>query len=119
MASVILFLSIILANIALKEYINYRDRNNRYQIIYLSVLSLVDKINSENIYKLRSDRIEGKINGLNYILSIRKVAAGTKRDIVSLDTKQKESFLIECYRVILTIGGKRFRWYKTEYRRLR
>ena len=77
-ASIILFLSIVTVSLAYRQYINYKIKQKKYEKIFISALSLMSKIESEDLDKLTNR--SGTINGLNYHITIRKVAS--KRNYV-------------------------------------
>ncbi len=116
-ASAILFAAILTANAAFKQYTTYRIKQKKYEKIYISVLSLKDKINSSSL-GLFTDR-SGNINGLAYEITAKRVESN-RNYIYSIEQEasgNKGLFVITLYRVAIHIAGRVFRFYRTEYER--
>ena len=118
-ASVILFLSIVTVSLAYRQYTSYKLKQEKYEKIFISALSLMNKIESEKLDGL-TER-DGTINGLNYHITIRKVAS--KRNYVYGLTEKTSgnfgSFLLTLYRVKIDIANKSFVLYVTSYVKLK
>ncbi len=118
-ASIILFLSIVTVSLAYRQYINYKLKQEKYEKIFISALSLMSKIESEDLDKLTNR--SGTINGLKYHITIRKVAS--KRNYVYGLTESTSGnigpFLLTLFRVRIDISNKSFVLYITSYRKLK
>lgn len=114
-ASLILFFVIVTLSSGFKQYAAYRAKQKKYEDIYISVLSLKNKLEDENLANV-VDR-EGEINGLHYEIAIKEVAR--KRSFVYGETKDTTGnlgkFQIVLYKVIIKIRGKEFTFFKTQY----
>jgi len=117
-ASIILFLSIVTVSLAYRQYTNYKFKQKKYEKIFISALSLMNKIESEDLSKLTNRN--GTINGLDYRITITKVAS--RRNYVyglTEDTSGNTGpFLLTLYRVKISIGNKDFVLYITNYTKL-
>ena len=118
-ASIILFLSIVTISLAYRQYTNYKLKQEKYEKIFISALSLMNKIESEKLDGLTEE--DGTINGLNYHITIKKVAS--KRNYVYGLTEKTSgnfgSFLLTLYRVKIDIANKSFVLYVTSYVKLK
>ncbi|HIE59667.1 MAG TPA: prepilin-type N-terminal cleavage/methylation domain-containing protein [Hydrogenothermaceae bacterium] len=63
-ATLILSVSIMVISATLKQFFVYKNKLNKYQLIYTTTMSLIDKISLENLLKNPSS--QGKLNGLKY-----------------------------------------------------
>ncbi len=116
-ASIIMFFAILTVNAAFKQYASYKIKQQKYENIYISALSLIDKIENEKLDSFTYDT--GKINGLEYTVKAKRIAA--KRNYTygfsAKETGNKGRFLITLYKVEINIANKKFVFYKTQYRR--
>jgi len=117
-ATLILSVSILSMSAAFKQFFSYREKFNKYQTLYITTLSLVDKISTESLEKRPAG--EGKINGLNYryeaslVLRNRNFVYGESEQI----SGNKGNFEIQLYRVTLYVENKVFNFYVTRYKKL-
>ena len=115
-ASIILFLSIVTVSLAYKQYESYRLKQEKYENIYINVISLVNKTLSKNIIAPTFEET-GKINGTNYKIIARIVSS--KRNYVygfsSQSTGNKGNFMVKLYKISIEIDDLKFTFFKTEY----
>jgi|GEM_PF-2723673 len=117
-ASIILFVSVLTVNAAFKQYAAYKIKQQKYERIYISVLSLKDKTENESLGNLTGS-ITGKINGLPYTITAKRIASA-RNYVYSFDQEasgNKGGFIITLYQVTINIAGRSFKFYKTEYKK--
>jgi len=113
---VILFLSILSVSFTFKEYIYYKNRQQKNEDLYISVISLVNKLEGEDLNKIVFK--EGKINSFHYVLKIDKIDSARKWSYGFGSSGNKGKFLISLYKIVIEIGGKKFTLYKTRFKSL-
>ncbi len=118
-ASLILFFAILTLNAAFKQYTSYRLKQERYANIYISVLSLKDKLENEDLRGFTERK--GTINGLSYDITIRPLK--NEKNYVygqtAGSTGNKGQFDITLYKATLVIDGEIFTFFETQYRKTR
>ncbi len=116
-ASLILFIVILTLNAAFKQYTSYRIKQEKYELLYMSVLSLKDKLENEDLSRFST--INGKINGLDYTANVKAVARNRNYvyGFTPKESGNKGAFLITLYKITLKIAGKTFVFYKTQYKK--
>ncbi len=115
-ASVLLFMAIVTASIAFKQYKTYRLKQEKYEMIYISALSLMNKLEAENLYGKKLET--GTINGLAYSVNVKAVSS-RRNYIYGAEFRKSGNlgrFLITLFRVTIDISGRTFTFYKTEYK---
>lgn len=112
-ATIILFVSILTVNIAFKQYTAYKLKQEKYENIYISALSLMNKIENEKIsgffYK------NGKINGIEYTIRAKRAASNRNYIYDEMMGGNNGFFLLTLYKITIEMAGKKFVLYKTEY----
>ncbi len=116
-STLILFIVIATLSVAFKQYTAYRLKQQKYEMIYISVLSLKDKFANEDLSKIKN--VNGEINGLKYRASISIVQS--KRNFVygitPKESGNKGMFLVTLYKIVLKIAGRSYVFYQTQYRK--
>jgi len=84
----IISMVIVLMSFALKQFFMYKEKLEKYKHMYITTISLVDKLMAEPLLKKRL--YKGSINQINYKYEV----------------------------IILTIDGKKYEFYKTEYKKI-
>jgi type II secretory pathway pseudopilin PulG len=117
-ATLILSISILSISAALKQFFLYKEKLTKYQNLYFTTLSLIDRISAENL--TRKPTGEGYINGLHFHYVAEIVSKN--RNFMYGETEKtsgnKGNFEILLYKVKLYIGNKMFNFYVTQYRNL-
>jgi len=118
-ASIILFFSILTVNAAFKQYASYKLKQQKYENIYISVLSLINKLENKqlNMFTYYS----GEINGFKYTARAKRVAQ-SRNYIYGLspkDSGNKGIFLVTLYKIKIKMANRTFTLYKTQYRRIK
>ena len=115
-ASIILFLSIVTVTLAYKQYESYRLKQEKYENIYINVISLTNKILSKNIVTPSFEET-GKINGIAYKIMANMISS--KRNYVygfsAQSSGNKGNFMLKLYKVTIQIYNSTFTFYKTEF----
>ena len=114
-ALAILTIVIVTLNAIFKQYAAYRQKQARYEDIFISALSLQDRLDDMDLG--RTPHMDGQINGLPYSIEIRPVAQ--KRNFTYGETRKTSGnrgrFLVILYRVTMEIGKRKIQFYKTQY----
>jgi len=114
-ATLILFLSIVTVMLAYRQYEHFMLKQKKYEKIYITVLSLLNKIQEEKASNLQGKN--GVMNGIKYSIHIVRVAS--KRNYVYSPNPSSSGnygdFMINLYKITITLDGKKFILYKTEY----
>ena len=112
---VILFLAILMVNAAFKEYVSSKNKLKKYELIYISTLSLVNKLENEGLRDFSFKK--GKINGLDYFVQVKKLLSlrNYTYGFGEMDNK-KGNFLVTLYELKIKIAGHSFVLYKTRYK---
>ena len=117
-AVLILSISILSMTAAFKQFFSYKEKLNKYQNLYLTVLSLVDEISKTNLEKKPIGR--GEINGLRYSYEAKLVQKN--RNFIYGETKEisgnRGNFELKLYKVTLHVGNQTFNFYVTRYKKL-
>ncbi len=111
-ATVILAVSIISVSAAFKQFAQYKIRADRYKNIYITVLSLKDMIEGQKLKNKQSK--EGQLNGLRYRYRVFLISKGRALTVEG-ETSPFELYL---YKVDLEIEGRKYTFYKTQYRKV-
>ncbi len=118
-ASIILFFSILTVNAAFKQYASYKIKQEKYENIYISALSLMNKLENERLNMFTY--YTGEINGLKYTARAKRVAQ--RRNYIyglsSKDSGNKGRFSVTLYKIEIKMANRTFTLYKTQYRRVK
>ncbi|WP_457643481.1 prepilin-type N-terminal cleavage/methylation domain-containing protein [Persephonella sp.] len=114
-ASVILFLCVVTVNAAFKQYATYKTRQERYERLYMSVISLVNEIEGMGLRRFAGR--EGEINGFKYRVEVKPVAVERNYVYSAVGTRSGNvgKYIMALYRVKITIGAHHFIFYRTEH----
>lgn len=118
-ATVILSASILILSGALKLFFSYKEKLVKYQNIYNTTLSIVDKILAEDL--LTKPYGEGTLNGLSYRYKAKLIKKGTDTSGYSYEETQKSGsglFKILLFKVELTVENNTYDFYKTQYKKI-
>ncbi len=118
-ASIILFFSILTVNAAFKQYTSYKLKQEKYENIYISALSLMNKLENERLNMFTY--YTGEINGLKYTAHAKRVAQ-SRNYIYGLspkDSGNKGRFSVTLYKIEIKMANRTFTLYKTQYRRVK
>lgn len=114
-ASVILFFIIITLHAGFKQYAEYVRKQNDYERLYTTVLSIRDKLEDTDLGRIRETY--GTLNGVSYEATVNEVSR--KRNFVygmgEASTGNLGIFQIVLYKVILKIKNREFEFYITQY----
>ena len=114
-AMLILFLSIVTVALAYRQYECFKLKQQKYERIYITALSLINKIKEEKINNFQ--RENGTINGIRYSINVIKVASNRNflyNPNPSLSGNNGH-FMVSLYKITINLDGKKFILYKTEY----
>jgi len=117
-ASVILTMAISIATISYREYVLSLNTQRKYENIYVSVLTLANKMEEKKLNGIGFFTEKGKINGINYVIKARRVAAKRNYRINVDDARRIGVFYIYLYRIEIKIDEKIFVLYKTSFRKI-
>jgi len=113
----IISMVIVLMSFALKQFFMYKEKLEKYKHMYITTISLVDKLMAEPLLKKRL--YKGSINQINYKYEVKIIEK--KRNFLEIDEFGKKltgKFDIFLLKIILTIDGKKYEFYKTEYKKI-
>ncbi len=116
-STLILFIVIATLSVAFKQYSAYRLKQQKYEIIYMSVLSLKDKFANEDLS--RTKQVSGTINGLKYsaVVSVVQSKRNFVYGVIPKESGNKGMFLVTLYKIVLHIAGRSYVFYQTQYRK--
>jgi hypothetical protein len=116
-ATLIMVVSIVTVTAALRQFSINREQLRRYEQLYTVTLSLRDKIMGETLTDNRQDK--GTLNGLEYRYTCRLEQSANNYVFGEDDalSGNKGMFFIMLFKVSLEIGGKKFEFYKTQYKK--
>lgn len=109
--------SIITVTAAMRQFSINREKLGQYEHLYTTTLSLRDKITGETLTDGRSG--SGNMNGLDYRYSCR-LEQSANNYVFGEEPESggnKGQFLIMLFKVTLDVGGKKFEFYKTQYKK--
>jgi prepilin-type N-terminal cleavage/methylation domain-containing protein len=115
-ATVIMVISIVTVNAAFRQFAVYKEKIKNYENIYVSVLSIRDLVENQTLSPNLSRT--GKINGLDYQYTCTLVESANNY-LLSEEPSQNGNnglFAIMLYKITITMAGKTFEIYKTEYK---
>ena len=117
-ALIIITSAIITLNSIYKQYSSLRQKQSKYELIYISVLSLKDKL--ESIDLSRTFILNGTINGLKYTAKVKRVA---QRRSFTFDFKKDiwgnfGKFSMTMYKITINMVGKQFEFYETQFKKI-
>ena len=114
-ASVILFFVIVTLHTGFKQYSVYRQKQQEYERIYMTVLFIKDKLKDKDLSRL--SETYGKLNGLSYKVAVKEISR--RKNFVYNEVKALRgnfgSFRIILYEITLKIGNRHFTFYVTQY----
>ena len=114
-AMLILFLSIVTVTLAYRQYEHLKLKQQQYERIYITALSLINKIQEEKISNFKKGN--GIMNGIRYSVNVIKVASNRNylyNPNPSLSGNNGH-FTLSLYKITINLDGKKFILYKTEY----
>ena len=116
-ATVILVIAIVTASAALKQFTITRERLKSYEHLYTTALSVKDLILNDKL----SNGLEksGTLNGLDYRYecSLQQSAKNYVYGEDEASSGNWGAYTILLYKVTLTLSGKTFEIYKTDYKK--
>ncbi len=117
-ASIILFFSILIVNSAYKQYISYKIKQEKYENIYITGLSLMNEIDAKGV-KYFINNPHGRLNGIRYTIKVEKIISKRNYAYYFDPSKNGNSgyFLVTLYKLTMQIANKVFILYKTEYQK--
>ena len=101
-AMLILFMAITFSSISIKAFNKYQKQSKKYQMFYVTSLSLKEEMSALKAFKVPQYR--GTLNGLDYIIKIKKLLS-KQNYIVDTDGigRNNGDFMVSLYRLTITL----------------
>ena len=102
-AMLILFMAIAFSSMGIKAFNKYQKQSKKYQMIYITSLSLKDEMAS--LKEFKTFQYRGTLNGIKYIIKIKKLL-NKQNYIIDKDGTGRNSgdFMITLYRLRITLN---------------
>lgn len=114
----ILVVAIVSINASFKQFVMYKSKMDKYKNLYMTTLSIKDKILSQKL----TDNLagSGELNGIRYSYKVSLAAKGYNIESdTETSTIGKGKFEIYLYKIDLKVGNKNYTLYKTQYKKVR
>jgi len=116
----ILSTSVIIISVVLKQFFEYKNKLNKYQLMYITTVSLIDKLSVEDLLKNPSS--QGELNGLKYRYKTTIIERKTNAYSYIEENPENQAkignFEIILFKIDLWIENKKFEFFKTQYKKV-
>lgn len=102
-AMLILFMAIAFSSMGIKAFNKYQKQSKKYQLIYVTSLSLKDEM--ESLKEFKSSQYRGKLNGVKYVIKVKKLLS-KQNFIIDKDGigRNNGDFMVTLYRLKITLN---------------
>ncbi len=102
-AMLILFMAIAFSSMGIKAFNKYQKQSKKYQLIYITSLSLKDEM--ESLKEFKSSQYRGKLNGVKYVIKVKKLLS-KQNFIIDKDGigRNNGDFMVTLYRLKITLN---------------
>jgi len=115
---IILTVAIVSVNAAFKQFVNYKQKLEKYKKIYRTTLAIKDYIESKELVDGVTEY--GELNGMKYSYSVKLVSKNRNFEEGEAsrggNTGDYELYL---FKVTLDVEGRIYQFYETRYKKLR
>ena len=116
-ATLIMVMAIVTVTAAVRQFTLQREKLSHYEHLYASVLSLRDRIMNDTL----RDNLQnnGSLNSLEYSYRCKLVESANNYVFGEMPelSGNKGSYKIMLFRVNLSVGGKEFEFFKSQYKK--
>lgn len=101
-AMLILFMAITFSSISIKAFNKYQKQSKKYQMFYVTSLSLKEEMSSIKEFKV--PQYQGTLNGIDYIIKVTKLLS-KQNYVMDIDGRGRNNgdFMITLYRLTMTL----------------
>ena len=102
-AMLVLFMAIAFSSMGIKAFNKYQKQSKKYQLIYVTALSLKDEMAS--LKEFKSSQYRGKLNGVKYVIKVKKLLS-KQNFIIDKDGigRNNGDFMVTLYRLKITLN---------------
>ena len=102
-AMLVLFMAIAFSSMGIKAFNKYQKQSKKYQLIYITSLSLKDEMAS--LKEFKSSQYIGILNGVKYIIKVKKLL-NKQNYIMDKDGigRNNGDFMVTLYRLKITLN---------------